>query len=183
MDIFQRLFNSLMGFLRAQSWVHSLLHYIQPPLVQSYLNSMLPITYMQTIHIFTWNLTLGTLGILVPLNWQIALRPSTRGWEIINLNPNKMEFLAIGDDKIRSSMKSSFPVSFLGYIMEPAESVKTLGSSWMLTIQCIDIIYRLIYVTHVTTISPNYMKGPQVCKSWNNCEGGKCLCKQSPGLL
>ena len=41
---------------------------IQPLLVQSYLNSMLPITYMQTIHKFIWNSTLGTL-ILVPINW------------------------------------------------------------------------------------------------------------------
>ena len=41
--------------------------------------------YMQTIHKFTWNLTLGTL-ILAPLNWQTDLRQSRRGWEITNLN-------------------------------------------------------------------------------------------------
>ena len=39
----------------------------------------------------------------------------------------KTEFIVIGDDKIRSFLKSSFPVSFLGNIMEPAESVKNLG--------------------------------------------------------
>ena len=33
----------------------------------------------------------------------------------------------IGDDQIRSSLKSSFLVSFFGNIMEPAESVKNLG--------------------------------------------------------
>ena len=33
----------------------------------------------------------------------------------------------IGDDQIRSSPKSSFPVSLLGNSMEPAESVKNLG--------------------------------------------------------
>ena len=33
----------------------------------------------------------------------------------------------IGEDQIRSSLKSSFPVSFLGNIMESAESVKNLG--------------------------------------------------------
>ena len=33
----------------------------------------------------------------------------------------------IGDDQIRSSLKSSFPVSLLGNSMEPAESVKKLG--------------------------------------------------------
>ena len=38
-----------------------------------------------------------------------------------------MEFIVIGVDQIRSSMKSSFPVSFLGNIMETAESVKNLG--------------------------------------------------------
>ena len=45
----------------------------------------------------------------------------------LKLNPDKMEFIVIGDDQIRSSLKSSFPVSFLGNIMEPAESVKNLG--------------------------------------------------------
>ena len=33
----------------------------------------------------------------------------------------------IGDDQIRSPLKSSVPVCFLGNIMEPAESVKNLG--------------------------------------------------------
>ena len=44
------------------------------------------------------------------------------------LNPDKMEFIVIGDDQIRSSLKSSFPVSLLGNIMVPAESVKNLGA-------------------------------------------------------
>ena len=39
----------------------------------------------------------------------------------LKLNPDKAEFIMIGDDQIRSSLKSSFPVSFLGNIMEPAE--------------------------------------------------------------
>ena len=42
-------------------------------------------------------------------------------------NTDKMEFIRIGDDRIRSPMRSSFPVSFLDNIMEPAESVKNLG--------------------------------------------------------
>ena len=45
----------------------------------------------------------------------------------LKLNPDKMEFIVIGDDQIRSSLKSSFPVSLLDNIMEPAESVKNLG--------------------------------------------------------
>ena len=45
----------------------------------------------------------------------------------LKLNPDKMEFIVIGDDQTRSSLKSSFPVSFLGNIMELAESVKNLG--------------------------------------------------------
>ena len=50
------------------------------------------------------------------------------GWmgNKVKLNPDKMEFIVIGDDQIRSSMKSSLPVSFLVSIMEPAESVKNL---------------------------------------------------------
>ena len=62
----------------------------------------------------------------------------------LKLNPDKTEFIVIGDDQIRSSLKSSFPVSLLGNTMEPAESVKTLVSSWMLKIQCKDT--WLIYV-------------------------------------
>ena len=45
----------------------------------------------------------------------------------LKLNPDKTEFILIGDDQIRSSLKSSFPVSLLGNIMEPAELVKNLG--------------------------------------------------------
>ena len=45
----------------------------------------------------------------------------------LKLNPDKTEFVVIGDDQIRSSLKSSFPVSLLGNSMEPAESVKNLG--------------------------------------------------------
>ena len=44
----------------------------------------------------------------------------------LKLNPDKTEFIVIGD-QIRSSLKSSFPVSLLCNSMEPAESVKNLG--------------------------------------------------------
>ena len=126
-------FNSLMGFLRAQSLVHSFLPYVRPLLVQSYLNSMLSITYMQMIPKLTWNLTLGTSSTTELVNCLQAVQ-AWKGNNKLKLNPDKMEFIVIGDDKIRSSMKSSFPISFLGNIMEPAESVKTLVSSWMVTI-------------------------------------------------
>ena len=46
----------------------------------------------------------------------------------LKLNPDKTEYIVIGDDQIRSSLKSSFPVSFLGNSMEPAESVKNLDA-------------------------------------------------------
>ena len=83
---------------------------------------------MQMPNKFTWNLTLGTL-ILVSLNWQIALRPSRLGWQNnkLKLNPNKAEFIVIGNDQIRSSLKSSFLVNSLGKITEQAASVKNLG--------------------------------------------------------
>ena len=45
----------------------------------------------------------------------------------LKLNPDKTEFIVIGDDQIRSSLKSSFPVNLLGNSMETAESVKNLG--------------------------------------------------------
>ena len=41
----------------------------------------------------------------------------------LKLNPDKTEFIVIGDDQIRSSLKS-FSVSLLGNTMGPAESVK-----------------------------------------------------------
>ena len=80
-----------------------------------------------------------------------------QAWMGINklkLNFDKIEFIVIGDDKIRSSMKSSFPVSFLGNIMEPAELVKNLG----VILDADNSMQRhyLIYVTHVTTVSRNY---------------------------
>ena len=49
------------------------------------------------------------------------------GNNILKLNPDKMEFIVIGDDQIKSSLKSSFPLSFLGIIMELAELAKFLG--------------------------------------------------------
>ena len=45
----------------------------------------------------------------------------------LKLNPDKMEFIVIGHDQNTTSLKSSFPVNFLGNIMEPAELVKNLG--------------------------------------------------------
>ena len=85
-----------MGFLRVQFWVHSILSYTQPLLVQSYLNSMSPIFYKQMIHKFTWNVTLGTLN-LVQLNWQTALMKiqAWMGNNKLKLNPNKIEFIVI----------------------------------------------------------------------------------------
>ena len=44
----------------------------------------------------------------------------------LKLKPDKMEFIVIGDDQIRSCLKPSFPVSFLGNIKEPADSFKNL---------------------------------------------------------
>ena len=67
------------------------------------------------------------------------------------LNPDKTEFIVIGDDQIRSSLKSSFLVSFLGNSMEPAESVKNLGVF-------LDSMQRHManLCRKVTTISGNY---------------------------
>ena len=45
----------------------------------------------------------------------------------LKLNPDKTEFIVIGDDQIRSSLKSSFPVSLLDNSMKPAELVKNFG--------------------------------------------------------
>ena len=66
--------------------------------------------------------------------------------------------------------------------MEPAESVKNLGvildvdnsMQWHMANLCHICYYHLRELQ---------LKGPQVIKLWNNCEGGKCLGKQSPGLL
>ena len=72
----------------------------------------------------------------------------------LKLNTDKLEFIVICDDQIRSSLKASFPV-FFGNIMEPAESVKNLGVIlWMLTIQYKDT--WLIYVAYVTNLCRNY---------------------------
>ena len=72
----------------------------------------------------------------------------------LKLNPEKTEFIVIGDDQIRSSLKSSFPVSLLGNSMEPAESVKNLG----IILDAENSMQRhvVIYVAYVTTISGNY---------------------------
>ena len=45
----------------------------------------------------------------------------------LKLNPNKTKFILIGNDQIRNSMKSLFPVSPHGNIMKPTKSGKNLG--------------------------------------------------------
>ena len=40
------------------------------------------------------------------------------------LNPDKTEFIVIGDDQIRSSLMSSFPVSLLGVILDAENSMQ-----------------------------------------------------------
>ena len=42
-------------------------------------------------------------------------------------NPDKTEFIFIGDENVRNSMVNAFPVSLLGNAMEPAISVKNLA--------------------------------------------------------
>ena len=41
-------------------------------------------------------------------------------------NPDKAEFILMGNDQIKNSLKLSFPVYLRGKIMEPAISVKNL---------------------------------------------------------
>ena len=65
------------------------------------------------------NLTLGT-SIAELTNCLEAVK-AWMGNNKPKLNPDKKEFIVIGDDQIRSSLKSSFPVTLLGNIMEPAE--------------------------------------------------------------
>ena len=56
-----------------------------------------------------------------------CLKAAWMGNNKFKLNPYKTKFIVIGDDQIRSSLKSSFPVSLLGNTMQPAELVKNLG--------------------------------------------------------
>ena len=60
-------------------------------------------------------------------NWLEAVQASM-GNNKLKLNPDKTEFIVFGDDQIRSSLKSSFPVSLFDNIMELlAKLVKKLG--------------------------------------------------------
>ena len=77
----------------------------------------------------------------------------------LKLNPDKMEFIVIGDDQIRSSLKSFFPVSLLGNIMEPAELVKNLG----VILDAENSMQR--HVTNLCRISYYHLRGLQVFKS------------------
>ena len=79
----------------------------------------------------------------------------------LKLNPDKTEFIVIGHDQIRSSLKSSFSVSFLGNIMEPAESVRNLG----VILDAENSMQRYVAMSHKLLPSPGTKKGPQVLKS------------------
>ena len=122
------LFNYLMGFLRALSWVHPFFTVYTTPFtsviskfnVTYHLYAEYTLIYLQ-FDSRTFDSSSTELGIC------LEAVQSWIGNNKLKVNPDKMEFIVIGDDKIRSSMKSLFPVSFLGNVMEPAESVKNLG--------------------------------------------------------
>ena len=48
------------------------------------------------------------------------------GWDSLKLNPNKDEFILIGENWLRDFLKSSLPVSLLNSGMDAGESVKNL---------------------------------------------------------
>ena len=82
----------------------------------------------------------------------------------LKLNPDrKTEFIVIGDDQIRSSLKSSFPVSLLGNTMEPAESVKNLGVILDAENSMQRHVANLCRISYYPSLGTT--KGPQVLKS------------------
>ena len=90
----------------------------------------------------------------------------------LKLNPEKTEFTVIGDDQIRSSLKSSFPVSLLDNIMGPDESVKNLG----VVLDAENSIQR--YVANLCRISYCHLWELRRVQRYLNHEtgkGGKCL--------
>ena len=63
------------------------------------------------------------------LNWLIVFRACRCEWEITNSNPDKTEFILINGNKNRNPLRSTFSVSLLGSVMEPAKTVKNLGAT------------------------------------------------------
>ena len=95
--------------------------------LQSYHKSMLSITYADDTQIY---LELDSSNYDSSPTERANRFEAVQVWmgnNILKLYPDKTEIIVIVDDKIKSSMKSSFQVSFLGNIMEPAEMVKNFG--------------------------------------------------------
>ena len=128
MDIFQMLFNSLMGFPRAQFWGPLLF-----TLYTTTLNAVIS-KFNVTHHLYADDtqiyMELDSRNFDSSITELTNCLEAVQAWmgnNKLKLNPDKTEFIVIGDEQIRSSLKSSFPVSLLGNSMEPAESVKNLG--------------------------------------------------------
>ena len=120
--------NSLMGIPKAQFWDHSFLTLYTTPL--SSVISKFNVTYHLYADDTQIYLELDSRNFDSSITELANCLEAVQAWmgnNKLKLNPDKTEFIVIGDDQIRSSLKSSFPVSFLGNIMEPAESVKNLG--------------------------------------------------------
>ena len=79
------------------------------------------------VHKFTWNLTRGNFNSST--NELAHYLEAIQVWmgNKFKLNPDKTDFISIGDASIRNSMNSSCLVSLLDNIMESAESVKNIG--------------------------------------------------------
>ena len=115
MEIFQMLFNSLMRFLRTQVWAHSFSSLYTTPL--STVISKFNVThhlYADDTHIYLELNSRNFNSTITELANYLETIQVWMGNKKLQLNPDKTEFILIGDDQIRNSMKLSFPVSLIG---------------------------------------------------------------------
>ena len=122
--------HSLMGSLKVLSWVHCFSLFTLPPPPLSHIISSFNVTH----HLYTNDtqiyLALDSRNFdssIAELTECLACIQKWMDGVRLKLNPEKTEFIIIGNRQARESIMQKFPTQFLGNSISPTNEVKNLG--------------------------------------------------------
>ena len=120
--------HSLMGSLKVLSWVHCFSLFTLPPL--SHIISSFNVThhlYADDTQIYLALDSRNFDSSIAELTECLACVQKWMDGVRLKLNPEKTEFIIIGDRQARKSIMQKFPTQFLGNSISPTNEVKNLS--------------------------------------------------------